>query len=560
MERESVFSFSPVLRLRGVKVPQPGWAGKGNLAEIDNLRIRLSMFGALLGQAKPQLVSASGVRLNLVRDADGRENWRKEKHDGGTRVDLAGAHAISATVDYRDALQKRSARLNLSSSAAKGFRVAGKGLVDGNPITLSGRAPPLDKPGAWDFEAGLDGAALTMRVKGRMDAPLQTEHMSFRMETRATDLKLIDRVIEAGLFGTQPVTLSAEVRHDAPKWVIRKLTGTVGTSDIGGDVTVDKVAGRTRIDADVRSRRLDFDDLASNSGNAEAIALERREGLKLVPNTRVNIAKIDKTDGTIRFRADSLFSKRRSSSLTGMSGTLTLERQLLTIKPFTLQLKKGVIDGQIVVNQRGRPGKPLVTLALDMRESSIGALSEDGGGEVDARVDARVRVTGAGDTIREAVGNSDGTVGIVAREGSLPAKMAALLGFDIGRRIFASGDDRATLNCSVLRQQLAKGIGTVSPLIVDTSASQTRGRGTIGFPEESISIILTGAPKRDSLLRLPGSVNAVGTIRDPRVIIPPSVKSVGNIFKAIGRAITGNQGPTAEDADCPAWTERALGR
>ena len=43
-----------------------------------------------------------------------------------------------------------------------------------------------------------------------MDAPLDTDHMTLAMTARAGDLKLIDAVIEAGLFGTQAVRMSAD--------------------------------------------------------------------------------------------------------------------------------------------------------------------------------------------------------------------------------------------------------------------------------------------------------------------------------------------------------------
>ena len=75
---------------------------------------------------------------------------------------------------------------------------------------------------------------------------------------------------------------------------------------------------------------------------------------------------------------------------------------------------------------------------------------------------------------------------------------------------------------------------------------------------ESLAIRLTGAPKRGSRLRLPGSATLSGTIEDPEVVVPPKVKSVGNVLRAIGRAITGSQGPTAVDADCAARAARAL--
>ena len=78
------------------------------------------------------------------------------------------------------------------------------------------------------------------------------------------------------------------------------------------------------------------------------------------------------------------------------------------------------------------------------------------------------------------------------------------------------------------------------------------------FPGERIDIRLTGAPKRDALLKLPGVAYLGGTLSDPAIRIPPEVKSIGNIFKAIGRAIKGTQGPLAEDADCGALAASAL--
>ena len=72
------------------------------------------------------------------------------------------------------------------------------------------------------------------------------------------------------------------------------------------------------------------------------------------------------------------------------------------------------------------------------------------------------------------------------------------------------------------------------------------------------AIRLTGAPKRDAILRLPGSATMTGTLSRPDIVVPPEVKSVGNVFKALGRAITGRQGPVAQDADCEELSARVL--
>ena len=134
-----------------------------------------------------------------------------------------------------------------------------------------------------------------------------------------------------------------------------------------------------------------------------------------------------------------------------------------------------------------------------------------------------------------------------------------MLGFDVGRSLFTDEDTRATLRCAVVRLDVRQGIGGIAPMIVDTSRSQTRGTGSVSFPSESLAITLTGAPKGGSVLRLPGSIAMAGSIREPRVTVPREVKSVGNILKGLGRAITGRQGPEAQDTDCAGLAARALG-
>lgn len=562
IERAPAFSFTPTIRVRDVRVPQADWAGAGDLARIAEASVRVNALALVVGRFSPSGIAARGVRLELVRDASGRENWRKaDDRDaaGGRSPRLEDFRVTDAVVRYRDAVQDRAVTLRVAADARRGVRASGSGSVRGRPVRVSASGPAIaGYAGAWPFAATIDGIALTMRVTGTMDTPLDTDRMTLRVTARASDLKMIDAVIEAGLFGTRPVRLAADVRHEDDLWRVTGLAGTIGTSDIAGEVTVTKVGGRTKLDGSVRSRRLDFEDFADDAGTAAAVALERRQGLRIVPDTRINIARIDTTDGRIAFAVDRIVSRRRPSSLTSARGVLSIDRQRLLAEPLRLGLARGAITGRVVVDQRGGKPKPTVTLALDLAGSSIGAVAD--GGNVNGRLDGRVRLTGVGDTIRQAVGASTGTIGLVARDGALPAKLAALLGFDAGRALTADANGRAGLRCAVVRLAVTDGRGTLAPLIVDTTQGQTRGTGTVTFPAETIAATLTGAPKRDSVLRLPGSVVASGTIRDPKVTVPREVGSVGNVLKGIGRAITGRQGSLATDADCAALGRQAIGR
>ncbi|WP_395397461.1 AsmA family protein [Novosphingobium sp. BL-8A] len=531
------------------------------MATIGLLRLKLHPASLLTGRIDADILSARGVRLNLIRNADGRKNWERpgSGRETGNDAGMAIASIDDAQISYRDALQKRSFSISVRVTPETGLTAKGTGQVDGAPVQVAVQGGVMATAQPWPFDARIEGPSLAIHASGRMAGPLRFDDMEFRMAARADDLKRIDRIIEAGLFGTQPVDLTAQVTHKDAAWSVRSLQGTIGKSALAGSVTARKQGDRTKLDGQVRFARLDFDDLASDAGHARALQLEQAQGLRLVPNTRINIRKIDRTDGRIAVNIDHVVGGRRPSSITDLSAVLTLENRLLTVEPLRIGLKAGAITGKAIVDQRDGQPAPRVTLALDMKHSDIPALAGGGNAEVTGRIDGRVRLKGIGSTIREVVGNADGSIGLVAQSGSLPTKIAALIGFDIGKGMLAGDAGRSSLRCGILKLDMHGGRGTADPLLIDTSVSQSRGTGTVTFPEERLALTLNGMPKTDAALRLPGPVSVSGSIRDPAIVVPRQSKSVGAIVKMIGRAISGKSGPIAPDADCAGLIRATLG-
>lgn len=561
IERVDTFGFSPTIRITNVRIPQAEWAGTGDFVRLREAEATFSGLALLKGAFGPRDVKARGLRLVLVRDRNGRTNWERpgKPKGGGSSTDLDGLTISDSVIAYRDDKQDRFVTARFASDPVHGIRAAGNGTIRGAAVRIAVAGPSVErfrgKP--WPFTASIDGDALSITAKGRMDHPLDTDAMELDVTARATDLKLIDAVIEAGLFRTQPVSFSAHVRHDQPKWTVTQLKGVVGRSDFTGHVSVDKQDGRTKVDGAIVSRQFDFGDLASDEGKAKGAALERAIGPRLVPNTRIDIGKIDTTDARMAFRIKRIVSAKGASPILSARGVLAIDHQLLTLSDLDARLPHGRVEGKLTVDQRGDRKVPMVDINLRLRGSSVQDLA-GGGGEFSGNVSARARLRGPGTTIRAAVGNANGTIGFVARDGQLPQGIAAALGFDAARALLAKDGERAGLRCVVLKLDVTRGHGRIDPMIVDTTASLLRGQGSVVFPGETLNIRLTGTPKQHALLRVPGSAYMTGTIERPAVTIPPEVKSVGNIFKAIGRAITGKQGPTARDADCSGLAARVL--
>lgn len=221
----------------------------------------------------------------------------------------------------------------------------------------------------------------------------------------------------------------------------------------------------------------------------------------------------------------------------------------------TLGLTRGRMEGRAVVDQRS--GRPVMTLAFYLRDARLLDFFPDAA--IDGSFRGRVHLTGEGRTVREAVGRSSGMIALAARDGGIPARTASLLGQDIGRGLTTDEDERATLRCVVARFDVAGGKARATSVVIDTSRASTRVAGSIDLATERLSLALNGAPKKGSILRLSGTVPVGGTIQEPAVRIPEQSKSLGGILKMVGKAITGQQGATAADADCAGLERRAFG-
>ncbi|WP_343528116.1 AsmA family protein [Sphingomonas sp.] len=560
VQRLDGFGFHPTIMVQNLRIPQADWAGrwagKDDFAQVARAEIRFSVWPLLKGAFVPEDIRVSGLRLSLVRDKQGRTNWSRpgEPAEGGSSTDLQGLTITDGVIRYNDAKQDRDATLRIAADPDKGVRAEGTGSVRGAPVRIAFTGGAV-KPGRWPFTAAITGDLLTMKASGTMDRPLDTDAMTLDLTAKADDLKRIDAVIEAGLFQTRAVELAAHVRHDRPRWTITNLKGQIGRSDLAGHLTVDKKQGRTLLDGEVVARQLDFDDLSSAEARAEAAALERRIGPRLVPDTRIDIGKIDSTDGTIRFRVGRVVSAQGTSPITGLAGRMTMDHQLLTLGDIRIALREGVVTGQAVIDQRG--GAKVPRLSLDLRLSGASVLSLSGQTQITGRVAARAKLTGSGETVRAAIGRSSGRIGLAVANGSLPDRYATALGFDAGAA-FMGDEGRASLRCLVLGVDMKNGTGRADPLIVDTSRSRLDGTGTVSFPDERLALRLTGAPKQGATLRLAGAATVTGTLEKPDLVIPKQVKSVGNIFKSIGRAITGDTGPKAQSADCAGLVRQVL--
>jgi uncharacterized protein involved in outer membrane biogenesis len=564
--RDSAFSFAPTIALRDLDIAQPGWAGTGQMVELRAARFRLPMLGLLLGRVHPQSVRIEGLRLALIRDAQGRANWRHGHGGGGGDSSLPALEIADARFTLADA--KRHLDLAGSIAADRGaFEVTGSGRFDGHPAQLAAHGPALAGGGDWPFTAHFASPVMDVTARGHMAHPLALHDMALTLHARGDDLRHLDDLIQAGLFGSQAIDLTGQLRRQHRDWFIDRLSGTIGRSPLTGHATILKRDGRNRIEGAITFAALDFNDLSSSEGLAKGAALKAAIGPRVIPNTKIDLHHLGPTDGTLYIRADRLLFDH-DSAFQSLEGTLVLDHRRLRIEHAVARLRSGRLTGWLEADSR----HPVTRFAAEFRIEGAQLATLIGHPDTIAGpARGLVRIAGPGATIREAFAHGEGRVAFVADSGTIQRSVAQILGENLGGAIGAKlgGDGPAPLRCAILSFGAHNGVLVPDPLLIDTGVSVGRGSGSIDLDGEHIALTLTGSTRGRAALKLADPVRIGGTLSAPEISFTDDRPGEGGgILKALGRSLGAALGithrseqppaPSGEALDCAGLAARAL--
>ena len=547
MSRDSLFSFSPEITVHDLRIRQPEWAGEGNLLVVESASARIPVFPLFAGNVSLHSLNLSGLEVNLIRKADGTNNWsgpdRGEDDADSEPLPLEELVIANSRFTLRDAKRRLDIAGMLSADQTKGLAVRASGKFDGQPAAITASGSPLGEDADesdWPFVVHMESPNLNLDVEGTMAGALNTRDLQASVKAQASDLKQIDYMIEAGLFGTQEVDVSGNIRHLGKDWFIDNLEGSIGRSHIKAKGSVLKRDGRTKIDADIHSNGLDFDDLADDAGLAQGRALEARIGDRVIPNTKIDLRKMGPTDGVIRFTVDRLLIEGGSAFRT-LKGTLTLDHRVVRVDDLTVGLESGRMTGWIQVDSSG--DSPRLSTQLRVQGTSLQTMI----GQPDTitgELNGLIRIEGSGTTIREAFSRSSGKIAFAANSGTIRRTAAFVLGQDLGGALMQqlrNGEAMVPLRCAILNFDVANGIMKPSPLMIDTEVSKGQGSGQIALDGETVAIRIDGVSKGGAVLSLVDPIRVGGTLSNPAISLtgdaPGRESRSGGVLRAIGRSI-----------------------
>ncbi|MET0509815.1 MAG: AsmA family protein, partial [Burkholderiaceae bacterium] len=460
----------------GIRLANAPWSDEPDMARIAKLDVGINFWPLFRGQVELPYVRIEQPSIVAERNAKGEANWefgaRDEPKQSGdtpmalpkigeltildgrvryrepeTEVDVTVASQVEEKRQGEEKVQGEEKRqvdekrqgdekradagtaqrdpVHAGAAASAPLDIKGGGRYRGQRFMLDARVDsPLDiqrtdRPYRMrvDARAGATKAA----ASGEILHPLQLEDFSMRMAMSGPNLAELTKLAGVALPETPPYSVDGHLGRRGSVFSYENFKGKLGDSDIGGNVSYEPRPTRPMLRADLKSSRLDLDDLAgllgvppsgkkgeTASAKQRAAAEKQAERARVLPDKPYDLEKLRSIDADIRFRATRINAP--SLPISAIDTHLRLDAGRLRLDPLEAGVAGGRAQGNIGLDASGNPIKATTRLQLrnlELPKLAPGAQSlADSAGKLAGTID----FTGRGNSVAAMLASANGNV------------------------------------------------------------------------------------------------------------------------------------------------------
>jgi uncharacterized protein involved in outer membrane biogenesis len=543
--------------LNGVRIGNADWGSDPVMGAAERVEFSFKLASLLHGPlVLPELI-VTRPKLLLERRKDGATNWDFSQNpdaaaateavspDDRTEFPVIGRLVIrDGRLLYKDPAQgiDLASKVDTATGTASGkeeVRLDGEGSFEGKPFRLNLVAGSLlqlrDPSDPYPIHVDTSIGKTKGTVEGTMGDPIKMEGLDIRLDLSGPDLAELFPIFGIPLPKTPPYRLSGLLQRKGESWTFSEMKGDIGDSDLSGEVALDTGGERPKVTADLVSKRLDFDDLATLIGAPPATgpnetasaeqkkeAEERKESGRILPDTKIDLTRLRAMDMTVSLVGKDVIAP--SLPMQDFKAKFRLDNGRLTVEPLSFGVASGRIEGTLVLD--GREEVPAVGTDLKIRSVKLAEFFRDSefAEEMGGVFGGRIELNGRGRSTAEILDNGDGGAVIVMSGGKLSNLLLEIVGIDIAEALgFVIGEDRPVpVRCAVADFKLSDGVLKTQTFVVDTTDTNVTGEGKIDLGSEKMDLKLEAHPKDPSLLAARTPVLINGRLGDPQFGIDPS--------------------------------------
>jgi uncharacterized protein involved in outer membrane biogenesis len=581
--------------LDGLQFANPGWAKDPYLVQAEGGEIHVNLLPLLHRRIELPLVQLNKPQLGLQLEPDGRRSWALGADTGDKRnipqigalvVDAGSVHFIArehgADIHTDFAIRGPLMGTNVPAQTAQNaaqmpLTFSSRGVWQKAQFTAqgaTGNAMYLSEPLAHPFPIDIRAAAgeTTIHATGAVSSLATLDGAKVDVNMRGHDLADLYKFLGVVLPSTPRYTLRADLTKEGEVWHARNIRGKLGNSDLSGELEFDRGQPKPLLTGSVRSKSLDFDDLAPLVGLPEqprsAAAVPEVKGqrqapaqvqaAKADPNRRVlPVAKLDvprlkAMDADVNYDAAQIVHAR-GIPLERMKVHVVMKGGVLQLDPLDVGIAGGSFAGGVRIDGNVEP--TLTQVHLKARDLELNKIF--GGMKLTkatfGKIHGDVNLRGRGDSVAQMLASSGGQVAMLMGGGEISNLLLEFAGLDGGEiiKFLIKGDQNVELRCGAAAWDVNNGVMQTRALVLDTTDTVIYGDGQVSLADEQFGLTLRPYPKDMSILAFRSPLKVGGHFARPKLGVDKGalaskgavVLALGAINPLLGLAATIETGP-----------------
>jgi uncharacterized protein involved in outer membrane biogenesis len=578
----------------GIVVTNPTWKGDpadSQLATIGTVKIQIDLAQLLKGHLSfPEIIVDKPV-LTLHRVAVGQANWTPADNPDkptkrGSIPEIGLLQIQDGILDYTDKVKNLALKGDISTiegtngqareNGGSGFTLKGKGTVQNEPLVIDASGGPLldltDTTKPYPLKIDVTLLHTHLKLEGAITDPEKLSGIDATLELQGPSLGDLFPLLNIPTPETPPYHIKGHLYRKPDAWEYEKFAGTVGGSDLDGSMEVQTGGPKLMIFGTLVSNKLDFKDIGpligippSQATHSEEQSEEQKRAKaaydadpRILPNATLSLGKVRSVNADIDWKVDSVLAP--NLPLDKVELHVILKDGILDLDPLNMDVAGGRIESRIQIDAR----QDQVVTDYDIRFKDFHLadfLAKAGFGDKGkGLLHGRVQLKAPGNSVRESLGNANGTIGLVMNSGEISDLAVAAIGIDIGEalKLVATNDKLIPIRCVATSFNVDNGLMQPQVFVIDTQSTLVTGTGNIDLKTEGLGIQLTAEQKTPTVLAAPTPIDIGGTFKHPAISLDTTAlvergaaaAALSVVLTPIGGLLAFIDPGLAKDSDC----------
>ena len=541
-------TLPPRIIANDIVLDNPPWSTEPAMAKIKRLEFTVSPLKLLTGGLAFPEITLSEPQVILEVSPSGEPNWLFGPRETNKALEFPIIDRLSidhGSARYRDSRNKTDLRFDLTTQDAS-LVVEGTGHFKGLPTHVHANGGALLSLRQIDDPYPIKASGVLGNTKVSIDGslldPLHFKAAQLNFTVAGNDLAALYPIIGVPFPPTPAYKLAGFLDHIGQVWTFHRFKGTIGQSDISGDIAVDRSKQPQMISADLVSHQLVMTDLGGFIGADRGTHPSQVPPAsdKVLPSEPFNLEKLKAANADVQFHGESILSGRLP--LNKVKAHLIVTDGVLRLAPIDFDIAGGNLISTIEMD--GRQPRIATTVDITAKGLHLGQLFPGSqlAGANTGIMGGRAQLASSGNSIAQMLGSANGETALIMNGGSVGELMLRLSNLDMANAFLAllGGDKQVPMRCMVGNFKAVDGDFKVKDLVLDTSKVNIIGSGNINFTDESLKLRLVPQSKDFSLASLRGPIVISGTFKNPA--LRPEMGGVitrGGLAVALGAVTSG---------------------